>query len=230
MTIPTALNETQLSQKEFIFPLTVLLEDPYLAIIHKPAGILVSGNRFQTIANALFQNLQKSTLDDATIPKPVHRLDYGTTGILLVGKTNTSIRSLNKLFEDKKIQKTYYAITIGKMEQKQGIIKVEIDQKEAQSTYKVVGSVVSKRFGFLNLVMLQPSTGRRHQLRKHLASIGNPILGDKEYGIQNLILNGKGIYLHAYSLEFMHPFREELICVKDKLPQKFIKIMDLEID
>ena len=56
------------------------------------------------------------------------------------------------------------------------------------------------------MVKLDPQTGRRHQLRKHLASIANPILGDKEYGIENLILNGKGLYLHAYSLGFAHNF------------------------
>lgn len=203
----------------------VLFEDEYLALIHKPAGILVSGNAFQTIANALPQNLKRSNLDDSTIPQPVHRLDYGTTGVLLVGKTASSIRTLNKLFEDKEIQKTYYAITIGKMKEMEGIISSEIDEKEAQSNYKVIESVISPRFEFLNLVKLEPKTGRRHQLRIHLASIGNPILGDREYGIENLILNGKGIYLHAHSLEFLHPFTNETIFIEDELPKKFLKII-----
>ena len=205
--------------------MTVLFEDEYLALIHKPAGILVSGNAFQTIANALPQNLKRSNLDDSTIPQPVHRLDYGTTGVLLVGKTASSIRTLNKLFEDKEIQKTYYAITIGKMKEMEGIISSEIDEKEAQSNYKVIESVISPRFEFLNLVKLEPKTGRRHQLRIHLASIGNPILGDREYGIENLILNGKGIYLHAHSLEFLHPFTNETIFIEDELPKKFLKII-----
>ncbi len=205
----------------------VLFEDEYLAVIHKPAGILVSGNAFQTIANALPQNLKQSTLSDATIPQPVHRLDYGTTGVLLVGKTASSIRALNKLFEDKQIQKTYYAITIGKMQNREGVINSEIDEKEAQSNYKVIESVISQRFEFLNLVKLEPKTGRRHQLRIHLSSIGNPILGDREYGIENLILNGKGIYLHAYSLEFVHPFTSETIFIEDELPKKFLKLFFL---
>jgi 23S rRNA pseudouridine1911/1915/1917 synthase len=199
------------------------LEDAYLAILHKPAGILVSGNGFKTIANALPQNLQQSNLPDATKPQPVHRLDYATTGILLVGKTSSSIRALNELFEDKKVEKTYYAVTIGTMN-KEGIITSEVDGKECQSNYEVLKSVSSERFGKLNLVKLDPKTGRRHQLRKHLASIGNPILGDKEYGIEPLILNGKGLYLHAFSLKFTHPFTKEEVYLKDALPERFQKI------
>lgn len=229
MSIPKEKNDKENPKREFIFPLKVIFEDDHLAIIHKPAGILVSGNNFKTIANALPQNLNESNLEDATIPQPVHRLDYGTTGVLLVGKTASSIRALNKLFEDKEIKKTYYAITIGKMKKMngiEGIINSEIDEKEAISHYKIVKSVESERFEFLNLVKLTPQTGRRHQLRKHLSSIGNPILGDREYGIENLILNGKGIYLHAYSLSFFHPFTKEFIFVEDELPQKFLKIVN----
>ena len=138
-------------------------------------------------------------MSDATTPQPVHRLDYATTGILLVGKTNNSIRALNKLFEDKTIKKTYYAITIGKMYQKNGVVTSNINGKTAKSYYKVIQTVESKRFEKLNLVELSPATGRRHQLRIHLSEIGNPILSDKTYGTEPLILKGKGMYLHAYS-------------------------------
>jgi 23S rRNA pseudouridine1911/1915/1917 synthase len=192
-------------------------------VIHKPASILVSGNSFKTIANALAQNIKRSNLPDATSPQPVHRLDYSTTGILLVGKTSSSIRALNKMFENKEIKKTYYAVTIGEMDS-QGKITSEVDDKKSQSDYKLSKSVPSKRFVKLNLVQLKPHTGRRHQLRKHLSNIGNPILGDKEYGIESLVLNGKGLYLHAYSLKFIHPFTNEKIHLKDEFPQRFKKI------
>ncbi|MEO8935002.1 MAG: RluA family pseudouridine synthase [Xanthomarina sp.] len=210
-------------QKKLIFPLDVLFEDEYLAAIHKPAGILVSGNGFKTIAHALSQNLTRSNLPGSTVPQPVHRLDFATTGILLVGKTSSSIRILNKLFEDKEVQKIYYAITIGEMTVG-GKITSEIDNKKSQSNYIVCESVFSPRFGKLNLVQLEPETGRRHQLRKHLSSIGNPILGDKDYGIENLILNGKGMYLHAYSLKFTHPFTNKEVHLIDELPERFKKI------
>ncbi len=197
-------------------------------MIHKPAGILVSGNRFKTIANALAQNIKRSQLNDAVRPQPVHRLDYATTGILLVGKTSRSIRALNKLFEAKTIEKTYYAITIGDMNTG-GKITSDIDGKPSQSNYKVLESVASKRFGKLNLVHLKPETGRRHQLRKHLSLIHNPILGDKDYGIADLILKGKGLYLHAYALRFIHPFTNEPIYLKDAFPERFEKIFSSKL-
>lgn len=211
------------SKKVLHLDLEVRYEDDYLAVIHKPAGILVSGNSFKTIANALSQNLVKSNQADFVRPQPVHRLDYPTTGVLLIGKTSSSILALNQLFENKSIIKTYFAVTIGKMEDR-GSITVAVDDKEAISEYEVLETVVSERFEFLNLVKLHPKTGRRHQLRKHLASKGNPILGDVSYGIENLILKGKGLYLHAYSLEFIHPKTEEKMCIKKSLPYKFTKL------
>ena len=222
-TIRLSIPEDVSPKKKLILPLAVLFEDEHLAVIRKPAGILVSGNRFKTIANALAQNLNKSNLHDAAILQPVHRLDYPTTGVLLVGKTRSSIRALNKLFEDNEIKKTYYAVTIGKMDD-EGKIASTIDGKKSLSDFEVIESVPSKRFGSLNLLRLKPQTGRRHQLRIHLASIGNPILGDKEYGIEDLILNGKGLYLHACSLEFIHPFTKEIVYIEDELPQRFKKI------
>ena len=203
--------------------LEVLFEDDYLAIIYKPAGILVSGNKFVTIANGLTQNLKKSNQSDAVKPQPVHRLDYPTSGLLLIGKTSTAITELGKLFEEKEIQKTYFAISIGKMNP-EGIINSLVDDKNAQTEFEVLKSVVSERFEFLNLVKLLPKTGRKHQLRKHLLAIENPILGDKEYFLENKILNGKGLFLHAASLEFTHPFTKKQISISKELPKKFTKI------
>ena len=222
-TITLAIPNEISSSKKLVFPLQVLYEDEHLAILHKPAGILVSGNGFKTIAHALPQNLQPSALTDVTKPQPVHRLDYATTGVLLTGKTGSAIRNLNQLFENKKIQKVYYAVTIGEMPP-HGKINAPIDGKPSESFFEVIQTVTSEKYGFLNLVKLDPKTGRRHQLRKHLASIGNPILGDQMYGKEGLILTGKGLYLHAYSLDFTHPFTEEQIYIKDNLPERFTKI------
>lgn len=201
----------------------VLFEDNYLAIIYKPSGIVVSGNKFVTIANGLAQNLKKSNQPDAVKPQPIHRLDYPTSGVLVIGKTSAAIQQLGELFEHKKIQKTYFAITLGVM-QTQGHINSQIDKKEAFTNYEVLQSVKSERFEFLNLVKLSPKTGRKHQLRKHLLAIKNPILGDKEYFLENKVLNGKGLYLHAAALEFIHPFTKEKISITKELPKKFTKI------
>lgn len=207
-------------RKSLILRLAITFEDDYLAIIEKPPGILVNGNKFKTIDNALQQNLKKSSQIDAVRPRPIHRLDYPTSGLLLIGKTSSTIRALNQLFEHKKIKKKYYAITIGKMNLK-GAIKTYINKKTAITNYKTIQSVKSNRFEFLNLVELSPRTGRRHQLRIHLSSIGNPILGDQEYGIKSLILKGKGLYLHASQLDFTHPITKDKLSITSNLPKKF---------
>lgn len=222
-TIELTLPKIESTNQHLNLPLTVLYEDDYLAVIDKPGGILVSGNKFVTVANGLSQNLKKSTLEDATTPTPVHRLDYGTTGALLVGKTGESIRKLNELFSNKEITKTYFAVTIGQMNPTGRIVN-EIEGKPSISNYKVIDSAESPRFSYLNLVELRPETGRRHQLRIHLASIGNPILGDRDYTPKELLLIGKGIYLHAYSLEFKHPFTHKVLKVNSPLPKKFQKL------
>ncbi|MFY0631604.1 MAG: RluA family pseudouridine synthase [Flavobacteriaceae bacterium] len=224
-TITLLGSEEETTQPKLILQLDVVYEDDYLAVINKPAGILVSGNKFKTVDNALMQNLTKSSQSGAVRPRPVHRLDYPTTGLLLIGKTSASIQELNQLFETKKIQKTYHAITIGKMNT-EGTINQSVDEKESESIYKVITSVPSNRFDTLNLVQLFPKTGRRHQLRKHLSGIGNPILGDQEYGISDLILKGKGLYLHASSLAFVHPFTQEPMTIESELPKRFLKIFN----
>ncbi|WP_299682007.1 RluA family pseudouridine synthase [uncultured Tenacibaculum sp.] len=211
------------NKKTFNFPLEVIFEDEYLAVIFKPAGVLVSGNSFATIANALEQNLKKSILEDAVIPRPVHRLDYPTSGLLLIGKTNTATIELTKLFKEKEIEKTYHAITIGNMKSS-GEITIPVDEKESKSLFTVLQSIPSEKYTFLNLVELHPKTGRRHQLRKHLHAIGNPILGDKDYYIETLLSYGNGLYLHASKLEFIHPFTNQKVLFEKELPKKFKRI------
>ncbi|MDT0621183.1 RluA family pseudouridine synthase [Croceitalea vernalis] len=214
------------SSRRLILPLRILFEDDFFAVIYKPAGILVSGNGFKTIANALEQNLKPSNAVDTTKPQPIHRLDYATSGVLLIGKTSSSIRLLNEQFENKKVMKTYYAVTIGEMSMN-GLISHDIDGKKSETTFKVCHSVLSKRFGKLNLVKLKPKSGRKHQIRKHLSGIGNPILGDATYGDEGKILKGKGMYLFAYSLEFLHPMTKEKLRFTAELPKKFEKIFNI---
>lgn len=219
LTIP----ETEEPKRNFDLALDVLFEDEHLAAINKPPGILVSGNAFRTVARALPQTLKPSTLPDATAPHPVHRLDFATTGVLLAGKTASSIRTLNGLFEEKRIHKIYCAVAIGTMLSK-GSIDAPIDGKPALTDYAVLASVPSPRFGSLSLVKLFARTGRMHQLRRHLSGIGNPILGDRDYGTEPLILKGKGMYLHAYSVHFEHPATQQPMQIHADLPPKFLKL------
>lgn len=219
------LYQTMASQHpELDIDLDVLFEDDHLAVINKPPGILVSGNKKWTVQNALENNLKKSTRQDAlTRPEPIHRLDYPTTGALLIGKTVSSVTTLNNLFETRKIEKTYTAVCIGEMP-KTATISTPINGKQADSSFNVLHTVPSPRFEYLNLVELKLGTGRRHQLRIHLSNIGHQILGDLTYGNPEKLLKGKGLYLHATSLEFLHPFTQENIKIEAPLPKKYGKI------
>ena len=210
---------TTKKHKEIDLKLKVLFEDDYLAAVEKPAGILVSGNSFKTVANAL-----KNNLENGQKAQPVHRLDYPTTGVLLIGKTASSIRALNKLFVDKKISKTYYAVTMGSVLKEIGHLNSPVDGKEALTEYKILTHVPSERFEQLNLVKLNPQTGRKHQLRVQLSQAGSSILGDPQYSPEQFILKGKGMYLHAHSIEFIHPFTGEKLNLKAPLPEKFTKL------
>ncbi len=204
--------------------LTVIYEDEHLAIVNKPAGMVVSANKKWTLENALSGNLQKSSEADALeVPEPIHRLDYPTSGALLVGKTAHAVVVLNKMFADRAVQKTYLAVTIGAM-RSEGIINTPIDGKSSKTEFKVLQTLASEKYGFLNLVQLHPHTGRRHQLRKHMAEQGNPIFGDLDYGQEGLILKGKGLYLHACRLKFKHPITDETIEANVPLPKKFRKL------
>jgi 23S rRNA pseudouridine1911/1915/1917 synthase len=217
-------NPLQNNKPTIELKLEVIFEDDYLAIVYKPAGIVVSGNRKYTLENALGHNLEISTRDDALLrPEPVHRLDYPTSGLLLIGKTSRALIALNKLFEEKSIQKTYHAITIGFMAD-DGIIEKQIENKNAKTSFQVLKRIESRKYQSLNLVKLTPYSGRKHQLRIHLASVGAPILGDSKYGTEGLIGSGNGLYLHASGLTFIHPVTNKNISKRVPLTKKILKL------
>ena len=204
--------------------LQIIYEDDYLAIINKPAGILVSGNKKYTLENALPNSLTKSKQKDALLyPEPIHRLDYPTSGALLIGKTTQAVILLNKMFEQQQIKKKYRAITIGDQEEN-GIIEDPINEKPSKSEFKIITSIPSRKYSYLNLVELIPHTGRTHQLRIHMSTIENPILGDLKYGKEDLISMGNGLYLQASHLSFTHPFTNNEVETVIPLPKKFSKI------
>ena len=220
------LLETPQSQpKIFELPLEVLFEDHHMAAIHKPAGFSVSGNAYKTIYNALPFNLEKSSEADALPwPTPVHRLDNQTSGILLIAKTKTAQIALGNQFEYHTIQKKYCAVVIGKV-LINGKIKTPIDDKTAETDFEVVTIVNSLRFGYLSLLNVLPRTGRTHQIRIHLASIGHPIFGDKLYVEERMLHRGKGLFLCAQEIVFLHPKISEEISLKIEIPHKFQSLL-----
>lgn len=216
------------SPKYFDLPLEIIYEDQYLAVINKPAGYPVSGNQFKTIQNAIINQLEKSSCSDAlSWPKPVHRLDSATSGLLIFSKTYACSKAFNQLFHNSGISKTYHAIVVGEIRGK-GIIDTELNSQKAITEYEEVNCFESLRTDCLTLVKLKPITGRTHQLRIHLASIKHPIFGDKLYGGES-VYHGKGLFLCATNLEFNHPINKNPLSLHIALPNKFNSLIKREI-
>ena len=214
--------------KVFELRLDIIFEDEYIAVINKPAGIVVSGNQYRTIQNALAFNLTISTVEDALAsPMPAHRLDHATSGLLLIAKTRKARILLGKQFEDKQIEKKYQAVVIGELPAT-GIVDLPIDGKVSHTRFETNRVVQSLKNKYLTLVDLYPSTGRTHQLRIHLARSGWPILGDKLYGEEGMILKNKGLFLTAVGLSFSHPITQELMVLQKDAPAKFGLLLERE--
>lgn len=213
--------ETRKSSPTPDIHLQVLYEDDYLALVNKPAGLVVSGNKFRTLRNALPANLKIGNPD--IHPEPIHRLDYLTSGVLLIGKTPNAVAALNQLFAHRKISKQYLAVVVGQLVDK-GDVNFSVDGKPAHSSFRTLQQTASRKLGFLSLVELIPHTGRRHQLRKHMAALGHPVLGDRDYGSEATVFKGKGMFLHAKTLQFIHPVTGKEIFVEAPVPEKFQRL------
>ncbi len=208
--------------------LQIVYEDNYIAVINKPPGITVSGNRFKTVENALPYNLNRSSAADALKrPGPVHRLDSPTSGLLLVAKTKIAQINLGVQFETRNVKKRYRAVVKGLIEQS-GRIVSEIDGRSSETDFTPVNSVRSIKNGQVTLVDLFPGTGRTHQLRRHMADAGHPIIGDKKYGEEGDLFRGKGLFLAAVELSFTHPVTGVPLNIKIDEPEKFRTFMERE--
>lgn len=216
------------THKVFEMKLDIVYEDNEIAVILKPAGIEVSGNKLKTIQNALVYNLKISTKKDKLIrPVPVHRLDYPTSGLLICAKTHGAAVDLGRQFEEKIIHKTYIAIVNGETE-KSGKIDNVLDGKASITLFEKIKSISSLKAGSLSLLKLNPITGRTHQLRKHLSQIGHPIVGDALYNTNLPLLKGKGLFLSAVSLLFKHPSSKEEMEFHVPIPNKFTSLLERE--
>jgi len=214
-------------KKIFKLEIPVIFEDDNIAIIDKPAGFPTNGNYFKTIENALPHNLKPSSaIDVLRFPKPVHRLDNPTSGILLIAKTKSAQIHLYKQFEQQQISKEYQAIVIGKTNPK-GEVYSAVSEKDAFTIYETLQTVSSLQNEFLSLVKLVPKTGRTHQLRIHLASIHHPIIGDQLYGKEEENYK-KGLFLCATAIHFTHPKTMRKFSFSISPPNKYYSFLERE--
>lgn len=187
--------------KSYDLGIKVLFEDEQYAVLHKPHGLITSGNQYKNLYNTLGYNLQKSNAIDALpYPTPCHRLDAETAGCILIAKTKTAQIKINQLFSERKIYKTYTAIVHGEIPIK-GSIHLPINGQTASTKFVRVKVIVSRRDQTYSVVNMYPITGRTHQLRIHFSMLGHPILGDKKYGNAGNILKHKGLFLCSTALD-----------------------------
>ncbi len=226
-------------------PLHILYEDPSIIVIDKPAGMVVhpaAGNPSGTLVNALLYHCQDlGGINGVLRPGIVHRLDKDTSGVMVVAKDDQAYHHLIKQFKNRTVDKVYLAIAYGKFHQVEGLIDTAIGrhpkERKRMSTKTKKGrtaitrwKVVENLDGF-SLLEIYPQTGRTHQIRVHLSSVGHPLLGDPLYGkkgrsgsIQDPVLREcmrrmNRQALHAYRLAFDHPRTGERIRFEAPLPE-----------
>jgi len=189
----------QSKKKVFKKNIEIVFEDDYLAIVNKPEGLGTSGNYFKTLENTLPFNLLKSAQEDKlNWPRPVHRLDRDTSGLVVVAKTSFALRKLHKQFEEHKVKKAYHALVHGEVLQS---FKLDypINDKDAESFFDPIRryQLNNKQF---TLLKANPTTGRTHQLLIHLMQSGKPIVGDELYGKKEVPFKHGGLYLSAIAV------------------------------
>ena len=207
--------------------IAIYFEDEHCAVIHKPAGFHVSGNRPQTIRSALPSSLSKTDEASALIqPEPMHRLDRRTSGLLIIAKTSLAAQKITQQFEQGLIHKTYRAIVLGRC--LSGCSQSPIDKKAAFTKWDVKQHTPSLRCGHITDLLVYPKTGRTHQIRRHLQEVGHPILGDDLYH-NGLVRTDKGLFLSAVGLSFRHPTTSAPISINIDPPQKFTTYQQREL-
>jgi 23S rRNA pseudouridine1911/1915/1917 synthase len=213
-------------------PLEVLHEDTQLVVLSKPAGLVVhagAGQRSGTLVNALIG--RGTTLAPAggrERPGIVHRLDRGTSGLLVVAKTDDAHRALSRMFAQREVQKSYRALVWGRPHPEEGRVERAIGRSRSNPTKMTIGASRGRRRPALTiyrteealpgfaLLEVQPMTGRTHQIRVHLQSIHHPIVGDDRYGgrpwrgvldplKRKALREFDRLALHASDLAFRHP-------------------------
>ena len=217
-------------------PLEIVFEDEHLLVVNKPKGMVVHpapGNYSGTLVNALLYHCKDSLsgINGVLRPGIVHRIDKDTSGLLIVAKNDFSHKRLAEQIKVHSFERKYMAVVYGNLKNDEGTIDAPIgrhpsDRKKMTVIYKnskpaVTHYKVYRRYEGFTLVELTLETGRTHQIRVHMASIGHPVAGDPVYGPKKVITSLSGQCLHAYYISFVHPRTEKIITLSSELPEYF---------
>ena len=217
-------------------PLEILYEDDTVIVVNKPKGMVVhpaAGHYSGTLVNALMYHCKDSLSGINGVMRPgiVHRIDMNTTGSIIACKNDSSHESIAKQLKEHTIKRAYHAIVHGVLKEDEGVInkpigrhpverkKMAVNEKNGKNAvthYRVI-----ERFKGFSYVECRLETGRTHQIRVHMTSIGHPLLGDDVYGPAKCPYKLQGQTLHAKTLGFIHPFTGEYIETEAPLPKYF---------
>ncbi len=229
-------------------PLDIVFEDVYLAVLNKPAGMVVhpgAGVPKGTLANAIAFHFEIADSGGSDRLGIVHRLDKDTSGLIVVAKNEQIAEELSRQFHDREVEKSYIALAHGSIEQNSGTIDAPIARDKHNRLKMRVAQAgrnalslwkVKQRFEKFTLVDVDIKTGRTHQIRVHLAYINHPVVGDATYneGRDNSVANievKKAIktlgrfFLHAEKLSFTHPVTKERLNFNVPLPPSLLSFL-----
>lgn len=221
-------------------PVPVLFEDDHLLVVSKPAGVVTHptpGHRTGTLVNRLLgMGIPLSSGSEPDRPGIVHRLDAGTSGAMVVAKTDQAQEALAGMFRRHEVERRYVALARGRLPHDDFLIEAPLERRGARIR---VGSVTGREassevrvrgaFDRATLVEVRPRTGRTHQIRVHLSAIGHPILGDRAYGGGGDDARRLGLrrpFLHSWRVAFDHPITGERVEVEDPLPPDLVAALE----
>lgn len=227
--------------------LDIVYEDQALIVVNKAAGMVVHpapGHPGGTLVNALLAHCPELAASDDDRPGIVHRLDRDTSGLILAAKSEKVRRALQRQFKDRQVHKAYVALLEGHLQPAYGRIEAPVGRdphhrqrmkvlaggREAITEYHVLEQFahpVGPVSGEYTLIEAEPVTGRTHQIRVHLASIGHPVVGDAVYGRRKQRLPVSRQFLHARRLEFKHPLTGKRLDLEAPLPEDLSQVLAL---
>lgn len=220
-------------------PIDIMYEDKDVIVVNKPQGMVVHpgpGNYNGTLVNALLYHCSDlSSINGVIRPGIVHRIDKDTSGVLVIAKNDEAHNKLSDQLKEHSMKREYYAIVEGRLKNDNGIINKPIGRNKKDrlkmgivedGKHAVTHYYVLERYNGYTLVKCVLETGRTHQIRVHMASIGFPLVGDPLYGFKKQKFNLQGQVLHAKTLGFIHPSTNEYMEFNSELPEYFKKLVE----